>query len=307
MNSKCILCPRACGVDRSLTAGFCGQTNKIRVARAALHMWEEPCISGTRGSGAVFFCGCNLKCVYCQNIEISRGTAGAEISVPRLSEIFLELAALGAHNINLVTPTHYTLQIAEAAEAVRGKLNIPVVYNCGGYESAEGLNAAAEFTDIFLTDMKYADNALAKKYSGASDYCETALAALEKMLTSAGSPEFDKDGIMTGGVIVRHLVLPSHRRHSITLLRRLKDNFGTDSFILSLMSQFTPNGALSDFPEINRRLTTFEYRSVTEAALDLGFKNAYMQERGSALGQYLPNFDLTGVSAASQNDSRHKN
>lgn len=295
MNSKCILCPRACGVDRSLTTGFCGQTNKIRIARAALHMWEEPCISGTRGSGAVFFCGCNLKCVYCQNIEISRGSAGAEISTPRLSEIFLELAAQGAHNINLVTPTHYTLQIAEAAEAVRGELNIPVVYNCGGYESAESLKTAAEFTDIFLTDVKYADNALAQKYSGASDYCETALAALDKMLTSAGPPKFDKDGIMTGGVIVRHLVLPSHRHHSITLLRRLKAEFGTDSFILSLMSQFTPNGALSDFPEINRRLTTFEYRSVTEAALDLGFKNAYIQERSSALGQYLPKFDLTGV------------
>lgn len=294
MKNGCTLCPRRCGTDRRTAPGFCGQTDKIKIARAALHMWEEPCISGTRGSGAVFFCGCNLKCVYCQNIEISHGKTGRYINTKRLAEIFAGLAAQGAHNINLVTPTHYAPQIAEAL-ALTGGLDIPVVCNCGGYEAADGLSIMSGFADIYLTDIKYADDGLAKRYSMADNYFDTALAALCTMLKSAGNPVIDSDGIMQSGVIVRHLVLPSHRSDSIEILRRLKAKFGTEAFILSLMSQFTPNGALNGYPEINRKLTSFEYRSVCDAAYDLGFTNAYVQERSSATKQYLPKFDLTGV------------
>lgn len=292
---NCTLCPRKCGVDRSIKIGFCGQGEKIKAARAALHFWEEPCISGTRGSGAVFFCGCNLKCVYCQNIEISRADTGAEISAERLAEIFIELQTQGAHNINLVTPTHYALQIRDALNLAGDKLKIPIVYNCGGYESTDTLSLMKNYIDIYLTDIKYADNETAQKYSGAADYCEVSFAALRKMLDNVGSPVIDGIGIMQRGVVLRHLVLPSHRSDSIELLRRLRAEFGTDKFILSLMSQYTPNDALADFPEINRRITSFEYKTVTDAAMELGFENAYVQERSSACPEYTPPFDLTGI------------
>ncbi len=295
MTGKCSLCPRCCGVDRENDFGFCRAGSKIKIARAELHFWEEPCISGTAGSGAVFFCGCNLKCVYCQNFEISHGDTGAEIDEERLCEIFLKLQEKGAHNINLVTPTHYVSQISTALYMAGDKLKIPVVYNCGGYEAEEGLSKIRDYASIYLTDMKYADNALAKRYSLAENYCETALCAIDKMLSAAPEPRLDENGIMKSGVIVRHMVLPSHRRDSLEVLKKLKERFGTDRFILSLMSQYTPNGELEDFPEINRRVTSFEYNSVIEAALELGFKNAYMQERSSASEKYTPPFDLSGV------------
>lgn len=295
MSKKCNLCPRKCGVDRDVNLGFCGVNNKIKIARAALHNWEEPCISGTRGSGAVFFCGCNLKCVYCQNADISHGDIGCEISKERLAEIFLELQEKGAHNINLVTPTHFICQIADVLKELGGRLKIPVVYNSGGYESESGLNLIGDYVNIYLTDIKYADDIIAKKYSFVSDYSKKAIAALGKMLNMAGKPVFDSDGIMRSGVIVRHLILPSHRKDSIELLHRLAREFGADSFILSLMSQFTPNGRLKEFPELSRRVTSFEYKSVTDTALELGFKNMYIQERSSASSEYTPPFDLTGV------------
>lgn len=291
----CNQCPRRCGIDRDLSFGFCGTGNKIRIARAALHHWEEPCISGSRGSGAVFFCGCNLKCVFCQNSEISRGSAGKEISTARLGEIFTELQNLGAHNINLVTPTHYTRQIRKAIDSVRGDINIPIVYNCGGYESKDSLSLSADYVSVYLTDMKYFSDELSLSYSRCKDYLITAAAALEFMIKSVGTPKYDSDGIMQRGVIVRHLVLPSHRHDSIRLINYLKDNFGTDKFRLSLMSQFTPNGKLNDYPELNRRVTSFEYNSVTDTAYDLGFRDAYVQQRSSAKSEYTPPFDLTGV------------
>ena len=291
----CNQCPRRCGIDRDVSCGFCGTGNKIKVARAALHQWEEPCISGTRGSGAVFFCGCNLKCVFCQNSEISRGWGCKEISPERLGEIFVELKNSGAHNINLITPTHFSRQIRTAIESVKSDIDIPFVYNCGGYESIDGLSYLSDYISVYLTDIKYFSDELAQRYSRCNDYFERAVTALNFMIESVGAPKYDEDGIMQSGVIVRHLVLPSHRHDSIKLLRFLKDNFGTDKFRLSLMSQFTPNGGLADYPELNRRITTFEYNSVTDTAYDLGFRDAYVQLRSSAKEEYTPPFDLTGV------------
>ena len=291
----CNQCPRRCDIDRDVSRGFCGTGNKINIARAALHQWEEPCISGTRGSGAVFFCGCNLKCVFCQNSEISRGGGGKEVSSERLGEIFVELKNSGAHNINLVTPTHYARQIRTAIESVRSDINIPFVYNCGGYESIDGLSHLSDYISVYLTDIKYFSDELARRYSRCNDYFERAVAVLDFMIKTVGVPKYDKDGIMQSGVIVRHLVLPSHRHDSIRLLNYLKENFGTEGFRLSLMSQFTPNGGLADYPELNRRITTFEYNSVTDTAYDLGFRNAYVQQRSSANAEYTPPFDLTGV------------
>lgn len=295
MESICNLCPRLCNINRGKSTGFCGMRNEIKIARAALHFWEEPCISGSQGSGTVFFCGCNLKCAFCQNREISTNKIGAEVSPERLAEIFLNLAEQGAHNINLVTPTHFVHQIKIAADYVNGKLNIPIVYNCGGYESATGLEYLKDDVSIYLTDIKYADDSLAEKYSWAPNYRKIAFSALEKMLSYVGKPQYDNDGILQSGVIVRHLVLPGCRRDSIEILKRLKAEFGTSSFRLSLMSQFTPNGALGAYPELNRKITSFEYKSVTEAAFELGFDDAYVQMRSSASDTYIPPFDLTGI------------
>lgn len=292
---NCTLCPRNCGIDRTEAVGFCGATDKIKAARAALHFWEEPCISGTQGSGTVFFSGCNLACRYCQNYDISIGGFGKEITGERLGEIFLELQAMGAHNINLVTPTPYLPQICAAIDSVRDKMHIPFVANVGGYEKPETIKALKGYIDIFLTDLKYKSPEISKNYSMASDYFDFAARALEEMLAICGSPQLDANGIMQSGVIARHLVLPGCRRDSIDILRYLADKFGTESFILSLMSQYTPNGHLDDLPQINRRTTAFEYNSVIDEALELGFDNAYMQEKSSAKAEYTPLFDLTGI------------
>ena len=296
MNNLCNICPRRCNVDRSTSKGFCGADNNIHIARAALHHWEEPCISGSNGSGTIFFCGCSLRCVYCQNIEISRcQNNGAEVSEARLTQIFYELKEKGAHNINLVTPTHYLPQIKSILLKIKKDIDIPIVYNCGGYELPESLDTLNGLIDIYLTDIKYMDNSLAKKYSLADDYFDTAVTTLSKMTEQTGKPIFDKDGLMKKGVIVRHLVLPSHRTDSMEILKYLKSHYGTDKFVLSLMSQYTPNDNLSAFPELNRRITSFEYYSVTNFAYDLGFTNAYIQEKSSAEKEYTPPFDLTGV------------
>ena len=296
MNLKnCNLCPRNCGVDRTKNVGFCGATDKIKAARAALHFWEEPCISGTRGSGTVFFSGCNLICSYCQNYNISQGSYGKEISPERLSEIFLELQSQGAHNINLVTPTPYLPQIIRAIDLVKHKIHIPFVFNMGGYEKPETIEILKDYADIFLSDVKYKSPDLAQRHSKAGDYFEYSIAALDKMLSLCGKPFVDKNGIMQSGVIVRHLVLPGCRKDSFDVLKSLKDRFGTDNFILSLMSQYTPNGHLENFPEINRRITSFEYNSVIDEALKLGFDTAYVQEKSSAKEEYTPPFDLTGI------------
>ncbi len=288
---NCNICPRRCGIDRTVRPGRCGAGAMPKVARAALHYWEEPCISGKNGSGTVFFSGCNLGCVYCQNREISRCGAGKEVSVRRLAEIFRELEEKGAHNINLVTPTHFVPSVIETLDLCRP--NIPIVYNCGGYETIEAIEALKGYVDIYLTDIKYFSPELSQKYSGAADYFPVAVAAVKAMIEQVGPPEI-KDGIMKSGVIIRHLVLPGQRRDSMAVLNELA-KLPEGSFILSLMSQYTPNGALADFPEINRRVTTFEYRSVVDRAIELGLTNGYTQDRRSAKEEYTPPFDLTGI------------
>lgn len=292
---NCTLCPRNCKADRTVSTGFCGATDKIKIARASLHRWEEPCISGAMGSGTIFFCGCNLKCVYCQNFEISQQHFGKTISKERLAEIFLELESQGAHNINLVTPTPYVPQICDTIDLVRGKIKIPFVYNSSGYESPDTLRLLKDYIDIYLVDIKYKNPIFSKKYSLAEDYFERASTALSEMLSQTGTPAFSASGIMLSGTIVRHLVLPGLRQDSIEILSYLADTFGTDKFLLSIMRQYTPNGNLSSYPEINRPLTTFEYESVTEFALQKGFENALVQGKQSADKKYTPPFDLSGV------------
>lgn len=293
--NNCTLCPRKCGVNRSTSSGICKAGKNIKIARAALHHWEEPCISGTGGSGTIFFCGCNLRCVYCQNYEISFEGYGKEITVPRLGQIFLDLQEKGAHNINLVTPTPYIPLIIQAIDTVRDKIHIPFVYNTGGYETTESLDMLSGYIDIFLTDVKYFDYHMAKRYSNAPDYFDIAIKALEKMLEITKPLSFNKYAIMQSGVIVRHLVLPGCRHDSIKILEYLASQFDINSFILSLMSQYTPNEHLDAFSEINRRITSFEYNSVTDVAINLGFKNIYFQEKSSAKKDYTPPFDLSGV------------
>ncbi|MBO4501197.1 MAG: radical SAM protein, partial [Clostridia bacterium] len=237
--SSCTLCPRKCGVNRHEVAGYCGEKDVMRISRAALHFWEEPCISGTRGSGAIFFCGCALKCSYCQNFDISRSRGGGEISVERLSQIFFELKAKGAHNINLVTPSHFAPLITEAiAKAKAGGFDLPFIWNSSGYESAETIRGLNGFIDIFLPDVKYFRSDTAARYSAAPDYPERALEALAEMVKIAGGAKFDAGGMMTRGVIVRHLVLPSHAEESIELLKYIY-NIYSDDIYFSIMNQYT--------------------------------------------------------------------
>ena len=291
---KCTLCPRECGADRETSQGFCGGGLLPRAAKAYLHMWEEPCISGTNGSGTVFFSGCSLKCCFCQNYRISAENFGKEIAVKRLSEIFLELQDKGAHNINLVSPTHYVPQIITALDMCRDKLHIPVAYNCGGYEKAETIEMLRGYVDIFMPDMKYYSSELSEKYSAAPDYFEYASKAIAKMIEIAGEPVFDENGIMQRGVIIRHMVLPTHRRDSEEVLKKLYKLYGKDSFMLSLMSQYTPFYKSCEHKEINRRISTYEYEKVSQLAQELGF-NGFMQERSSAKEEYTPDFDLIGI------------
>lgn len=291
---KCTLCPRECRADRETSQGFCGGGLLPRAAKAYLHMWEEPCISGTKGSGTVFFSGCSLKCCFCQNYRISAENFGKEISTERLSEIFLELQDKGAHNINLVSPTHYVPQIITALDMCRDKLHIPVAYNCGGYEKAETIEMLRGYVDIFMPDMKYYSSELSEKYSAAPDYFDYASKAIAKMIEIAGEPVFDENGIMQSGVIIRHMVLPTHRRDSEEVLKKLYKLYGKDSFMLSLMSQYTPFYKSCEHKEINRRISTYEYEKVSQLAQELGF-NGFMQERSSAKEEYTPDFDLIGI------------
>lgn len=291
--TSCTLCPRKCGADRVDGVGFCGVGDKLRVAKAYLHMWEEPCLSGTNGSGTVFFSGCNLRCRFCQNYKISAESLGAEINAERLGEIFSELQDKGAHNINLVTPTHYVPQIIAALDIAKPRLNIPVVYNCGGYESVETLKMLEGYIDIYLPDFKYGDNEIAQKYSAAPDYFQVCTAAIEEMLRQTGAPSFDGD-LLQSGVIIRHLTLPTHRFDSVRVLEEIKRRYGTENVLLSLMSQYTPFYKSSEFKELSRRISTFEYNFVADKASELGF-NGFMQERSSAKEEYTPDFDLYGV------------
>lgn len=288
MLSHCTICPRECGTNRFQSRGFCGEGAAVRIARAELHMWEEPCISGRNGSGTVFFSGCSLKCCFCQNHTISHGGVGFELSEEELAQTFLRLRDMGAHNINLVNPTHFVPQIKKALDIVSSDLQIPVVYNSGGYDKPETLKILADRVKIFLPDLKYLDSEASRSYSAASDYFDRAADALRTMVGLAGKPVI-KDGIMQSGVIVRHMILPGHRKDSIALIQKLREMFSPDEILVSLMSQYTPVYKAVEFPEINRRLTQLEYRSV-EAELEKSGFDGFVQERGSASEDYIPQF-----------------
>lgn len=287
----CKLCPRMCNADRSRAAGFCGMGETIKAARAGLHAWEEPCISGTRGSGAVFFSGCVMRCEYCQNYDISAGGFGMEITERRLAEIFLELQSQGAHNINLVNPTHFVPQIIKALDIAGQGLKIPVVYNTGGYERVETLKLLSGYVDIYLPDIKYfSDEAAA--LSHAPHYFETAMAAVKEMLRQTGKPVM-QNGLLKRGVVVRHMVLPYLYKDSVEVIKRVGERFGGE-ILFSLMSQYTPFYKAKDNPRLNRRITTFEYRKALEAVIEAGL-DGFMQEKSSAKEEYTPLFDLSGL------------
>ena len=294
--SDCTLCPRHCHVNRLLgQAGYCGQTT-LKAARASLHMWEEPCISGTAGSGTVFFSGCNLRCIFCQNYHIALGEAGREISTKHLAEIFLSLQAQGANNINLVTPTHFVPQILLALQSAKEHgLTIPIVYNSSGYESTETLRLLEGYVDIYLPDFKYMDPALSLKYSHAQDYFTKAKESLAEMVRQAGSPVFDPaTGLMKRGVIVRHLLLPGHTKDSKKILRYLHTTYGNQIFI-SIMNQYTPLPQVKELPELNRRVSPAEYERVLDFALRIGIENGFFQEGETASDSFIPEFDERGL------------
>lgn len=285
----CSICPRHCNVDRSVNLGFCQSPDNFRVARAALHFWEEPCISGKEGSGTVFFSGCNLKCVFCQNNEISAENKGVEISDDKLISIFENLISQGANNINLVNPTHYAKRLAKVLG--RWKSPVPIVYNSSGYEEVETLKALDGLIDIYLPDLKYIRVEKAMRYSKAADYFEKASAALLEMRRQV-EDKFDGD-IMKSGMIIRHLILPQNTNSSIAVLDFIKSNF-PNTFV-SLMAQYTPCGDLSEFPEINRKITKREYEKVVNYAFDNSFDKLFIQELSSADKSFIPKFDFTGV------------
>jgi putative pyruvate formate lyase activating enzyme len=268
---------------------------ELVVARAALHMWEEPCISGENGSGTVFFSGCAMGCVYCQNHNIAKGLAGKKITIERLAEIFMELQEKKANNINLVTPSHYVLQIVDAIQRAREKgLTIPIVYNCSGYEKVETLQLLKGYIDIYLPDFKYMDGMIAKKYSNCEDYYEVAAKAIDEMVKQVGEPEFDEQGIMKKGVIVRHLTLPGYLEDSKNILRYLYETYGNTIYI-SIMNQFTPLSTVEHYPEINRRITEKEYDELVDYAIDLGVENGFIQEGETASDSFIPEFNEEGV------------
>ncbi|MBQ8188908.1 MAG: radical SAM protein [Lachnospiraceae bacterium] len=291
----CRLCPRACGVNRIKgRRGFCGMGAQPMVARAALHFWEEPCISGENGSGTVFFAGCNLRCVFCQNQEISRGQAGKEISTDRLSEIFLELQDKGAHNINLVTGVLFIPSIVTSLKQAKEEgLKIPIVYNCGGYESVEALRLLEGLIDIYLPDFKYWNGDMAERYSHAEDYPDRAKEALKEMVRQVGGPIFSPDGILQKGIVVRHLLLPGQRKEAEAILDYLYTTYG-DKIYISIMNQYTPMAQSAD-KNLERKVTTYEYDKTIDFALNLGVKNGFMQKGNTASESFIPPFDLEGV------------
>ncbi|MBE6687500.1 MAG: radical SAM protein [Ruminococcaceae bacterium] len=291
---SCMLCPRECGVDRSKAKGYCGMTDKLILARAALHFWEEPCISGERGSGTVFFSGCNMRCIYCQNHNIALGNGGRELSLERLCEIYHELREKGAHNINLVTATHYIPHIIKSIEKVKSEgFDLPFVYNTSSYESVSSLKRLEGLIDVYLPDFKYALSADAKKYSNASDYPEKALSAIDEMVRQVPLPVIEK-GIMKKGVIIRHLLLPGKVIESKIALKKLYERYGNRVYY-SIMSQYTPLRAFEDCPELNRRVTENEYRSLCGYAVSLGIKNAFVQDGESAAESFIPEFNGEGL------------
>ena len=287
----CNQCPRRCNVDRENTLGYCKAPNAYKLARASLHFWEEPCISGKSGSGAVFFSGCNLGCVFCQNYEISHKCKGVEVSEERLIRIFEHLVDEGANNINLVNPTHYAVQLAHTLK--KYKPPVPVVYNTSGYDSVDTLKLLDGLVDIYLPDFKYMRNDKALRYSRAEDYPQFAMPALTEMKRQVGNDVFDENGIMKRGMIIRHLVLPGNTNSAIQALDYLAENFG-DTYI-SVMAQYVPCTDLSEYKEINRKITKREYDKVVNHILELGLEKVFLQKLESATEDYIPDFDLSGV------------
>ncbi len=284
----CKLCPRQCGVARSRTVGFCKSSDELRIARADLHFFEEPVISGTRGSGTIFFTGCSLRCCFCQNFDVSRNTVGKPISVNRLADLFRMLEDKGAHNINLVNPTHFIPQIKDALELYRPP--IPIVYNSHGYETVESIRSLNGYIDIYLPDLKYHDSFLSGRYSQAPDYFEFASQAILEM--SRQVHKEIRDGLMKSGLIVRHLVLPLAVYDSVSLLDWVKGNLPGD-ILISLMSQYTPFGEAEKYPELTRKITAGEYKRVLNHMLELGL-DGFIQERNSAEELYIPTWDFQG-------------
>lgn len=297
---SCNLCPHLCGCNRLVgSLGVCRSSADLKVARASLHFWEEPPVSGTRGSGTIFFCGCNLCCVYCQNHEISRGRTGKIITIERLSDIMLELQTLSAHNINLVTPTHMVHAIIPALKLAKKKgLHLPVVYNTSGYERAEVIQEIAKYVDVWLTDFKYASGTLSKQLSSAPNYPQYACESLKVMFESfvqKGGRQINEEGIYTNGLIVRHLILPGQVKNSFEVLDLLWETVGNE-IDLSLMNQYTPNAqCLLRKDSLNRPVRKDEYKRVLNYASDLGFSNIWWQEEGTQSESFIPPFDLTGV------------
>lgn len=294
---SCTLCPRNCKVNRlEGKRGVCGVTDQIQAARAALHFWEEPCISGERGSGAVFFSGCSMGCVFCQNETISHGKTGEAISIENLADIFLNLQnQKHAHNINLVTPTHYVPQIAEALRIAKKEgLHIPIVYNSSAYEKKETLELMEGLVDIYLPDFKYMDSQISKKYSHAADYSFWAKQALAEMVRQIPEAQFDEEGIMKKGVIVRHLLLPGCRKDSKAVLKYLLETYKNQIYI-SLMNQYTPMIGIEKYPELNRKITAREYEWMIDYALELGIENGFIQEGETAKESFIPAFDGEGI------------
>lgn len=293
---NCLLCPRKCGINRSTgQTGVCGVSSEIKVARAALHYWEEPCISGKRGSGAVFFSGCSLHCVFCQNREISDGKAGKVISKERLSDIFMELADKGANNINLVTPGQYIPDIVWAVNDAKSRgMKLPIIYNTSGYENVTELKLLEGIVDVYLPDFKYMDSTLSARYSRAKDYPFFASQALSEMVRQQPDVVIDDaTGLIQKGVIVRQLLLPGHVNDAKAVLKYLYDTYH-DHVYISMMSQFTPI-ALKDYPEINRTVTRREYERLVDYALEIGITNAFIQEGDVAKDSFIPAFDCEGV------------
>ena len=297
----CCDCVRCCGVKRSLSRegvekggyGFCGVPRNPVIARAGLHFWEEPCISGKNGSGTVFFSGCNLRCVYCQNYSISTGLEGKETSVERLRQIYSELIAQGAHNINLVTPGHY---ITAVAESLKEPLCVPVVCNTNGYDSLESLHRLEGKVQIYLPDMKYADNTLALKYSHASNYFETVSTAVAEMFRQVGPYEMEEEtGLLKKGVLIRHLVLPGNVENSLRVIDFVAENFKPGEVLFSLMRQYVPHGNVAAFPELQRVVSEEEYGQVESYLLDSGIEDGFVQDEESASTEFIPPFDGSGV------------
>lgn len=294
--NKCMLCPRNCGVNRNNNElGFCKIGKDLTVARAALHFWEEPIISGEKGSGTVFFSGCNLKCVFCQNFQISTNNFGKKITTERLSEIFLELQSQGANNINLVTPTHFISQIIEAITLAKAKgLKLPIVYNSSGYEKVETIKLLKGYIDIYLPDFKYFDDRYAIKYSKCPNYFEYASKSIAEMISQTGKPVFNSEGLLVKGTIVRHMMLPGLLEDSKKIIHYLVENYNDDIFI-SIMNQYTPTNNIQKYPEINCTVSNEEYDSLIDYAIDMGIKNGFMQEGETQKTSFIPEFDTTGV------------